>query len=82
MWVVDGFDHKCSRRIKTVMTKDRTAKNWKQFSSWQAYLLIFKNVYLKNFYSWAPVAHTWKPSYSGGRHQKDNSTKPAWTICL
>jgi hypothetical protein len=25
-----------------------------------------------------PVAHICKPSYSGGRHQKDHGSKPAW----
>jgi hypothetical protein len=24
-----------------------------------------------------PVAHTWNPSYSGGRDQEDHSSKPA-----
>jgi hypothetical protein len=24
------------------------------------------------------VAHTWNPSYSGGRDQEDRSLKPAW----
>jgi hypothetical protein len=49
MWVVDRFDCKCSRRIKTVMTKDRTAKNWKQFNNWQTYLLILKKFLFETF---------------------------------
>jgi hypothetical protein len=28
--------------------------------------------------SWASVAHTCNPSYSGGRDQEDHSSKPAW----
>jgi hypothetical protein len=28
--------------------------------------------------SWALVAHTYSPSYSGGRDQEDFSLKPAW----
>jgi hypothetical protein len=28
----------------------------------------------------SPVAHTYNPSYSGGRHQEDHSSKPAWQI--
>jgi hypothetical protein len=28
--------------------------------------------------SWAPVAHTCNPSYSGGRDQDDDGLKPAW----
>jgi hypothetical protein len=27
---------------------------------------------------WAPAAHTCNPSYSGGRHQEDRSSKSAW----
>jgi hypothetical protein len=27
--------------------------------------------------SQAPVAHTYNPSYSGGRYQEDSSSKPA-----
>jgi hypothetical protein len=27
--------------------------------------------------TWAPVAHTWNPSYSGGRNQEDCSSEPA-----
>jgi hypothetical protein len=26
----------------------------------------------------APVAHVYKPSYSGGRDQEDRGSKPAW----
>jgi hypothetical protein len=26
---------------------------------------------------WAPVAHSYNPSYSGGRHQEDCDSKPA-----
>jgi hypothetical protein len=26
---------------------------------------------------WAPVAHAYNPSYSGGRNQEDHSSKPA-----
>jgi hypothetical protein len=28
--------------------------------------------------SWALVAHTCDPSYSGGRNQEDRGSKPAW----
>jgi hypothetical protein len=28
--------------------------------------------------SWVLVAHTYNPSYSGGRNQEDHSSKPAW----
>jgi hypothetical protein len=31
----------------------------------------------KNKNSWAPVAHTYNPSYSGGRDQEDHDSKPA-----
>jgi hypothetical protein len=34
------------------------------------------HVYKKKL-SWAPVAHTYNPSYSGGRDQEDRSLKPA-----
>jgi hypothetical protein len=36
-----------------------------------------KNI-TKREYLWAPVAHTYSPSYSGGRDQEDHSSKPAW----
>jgi hypothetical protein len=29
-----------------------------------------------------PVAHTYNPSYSGGRDQEDLSSKPAWSNSL
>jgi hypothetical protein len=29
------------------------------------------------FLSWVPVAHTYNPSYSGGRDQEDHGSKPA-----
>jgi hypothetical protein len=29
-------------------------------------------------FSWAPVAHTHNPSYSGGRDQEDCNSKTAW----
>jgi hypothetical protein len=32
--------------------------------------------------SQVPVAHTCKPSYSGGRDQKDLGSKPAWANSL
>jgi hypothetical protein len=28
--------------------------------------------------SWVPVAYTCNPSYSGGRDQEDQDSKPAW----
>jgi hypothetical protein len=31
----------------------------------------------KNYPSWALVAHSCNPSYSGGRDQEDHSSKPA-----
>jgi hypothetical protein len=34
--------------------------------------------YSRKFYSWALVAHTYNPSYSGGRDQEDRGSKPAW----
>jgi hypothetical protein len=33
---------------------------------------------LKTKQSWAPLAHTRNPSYSGGRDQEDPSSKPSW----
>jgi hypothetical protein len=30
----------------------------------------------------APVAHTYNPSYSGGRDQEDCGSKPAWAHSL
>jgi hypothetical protein len=33
-----------------------------------------------NCRGWALVAHACNPSYSGGRNQKDHSSKPAWEI--
>jgi hypothetical protein len=32
--------------------------------------------------SWALVAHTCNPIYSGGRDQEDRSSKPAWETVL
>jgi hypothetical protein len=32
--------------------------------------------------SWVLVAHTCKPSYSGGRDQEDLGLKPAWANSL
>jgi hypothetical protein len=32
---------------------------------------------MKQFISQAPVAHTYNPSYSGGRDQGDHGSKPA-----
>jgi hypothetical protein len=29
-------------------------------------------------FSWVPVAHSYNPSYSGGRNQEDSGSKPAW----
>jgi hypothetical protein len=37
-----------------------------------------KKVLLKSKISWAPVAHTCNPSYSGCRDQEDRGLKPAW----
>jgi hypothetical protein len=34
-------------------------------------------VHTNLIYSWAPVAHTCDPSYSGGRDQEDHGSKPA-----
>jgi hypothetical protein len=51
-----------------------SAQRWKvkeAESEMQNAVLEMKN------YSSAPVAHTWKPSYSGGRDQEDNGLKPA-----
>jgi hypothetical protein len=31
----------------------------------------------KHLWSWVLVAHTYNPSYSGGRDQEDNGLKPA-----
>jgi hypothetical protein len=31
---------------------------------------------------WALVAHTYNPSYSGGKDQEDRGSKPAWTNSL
>jgi hypothetical protein len=28
--------------------------------------------------SQVPVAHAYNPSYSGGRHQENHSSKPVW----
>jgi hypothetical protein len=36
----------------------------------------------KDTISWAPVAHTCNPSYSGDRDQKDHGSKPAQTNSL
>jgi hypothetical protein len=33
----------------------------------------------REIYSWALVAHTCNPSYSGGRDQEDHNLKPAQT---
>jgi hypothetical protein len=33
---------------------------------------------IKTWASRAPVAHTYNPSYSGGRDQEDCGLKPAW----
>jgi hypothetical protein len=33
-------------------------------------------------YSWAPVAHFYNPSYSGGRDQEDPDLKPACASSL
>jgi hypothetical protein len=30
----------------------------------------------------APVAHTYNPSYSGGRDEEDQGSKPAWANSL
>jgi hypothetical protein len=38
-------------------------------------LYIFTTI--KNKISWALVAHTCNPSYSGGRDQEDHSSNPA-----
>jgi hypothetical protein len=36
-------------------------------------------LYLSNFhFAWVPLAHTYNPSYSGGRDQEDRGLKPAW----
>jgi hypothetical protein len=32
--------------------------------------------------SWAPVTHTYNPSYSGGRDQEDRGSKPDWANIL
>jgi hypothetical protein len=34
----------------------------------------------KGNYGWVPVAHTYNPSYSGGRDQEDHGLKPAGQI--
>jgi hypothetical protein len=39
-------------------------------------VIIITRKYLSNF-SWVLVAHACNPSYSGGRDQKDCSSKPA-----
>jgi hypothetical protein len=41
------------------------------FISWITFYLKF------NFLSWAPVAHTCNPSYSGDRDQEEYGLKPA-----
>jgi hypothetical protein len=36
-----------------------------------------RHIRSRNWVSWAPVAHAYNPSYSGGRDQKDRSLKSA-----
>jgi hypothetical protein len=38
---------------------------------------ILNFIYSILFVSWAPVAHTYNPSYSGARGQEDGDSKPA-----
>jgi hypothetical protein len=38
------------------------------------YILIVQ----EGFASWVPVAHTYNPSYSGGRNQEDHGLRTAW----
>jgi hypothetical protein len=40
----------------------------------------FMRPYFENTqHSWAPVAHAYNSSYSGGRDQQDHGSKPDWT---
>jgi hypothetical protein len=40
--------------------------------------IVSQNEGIKSFLSQVPVAHACNPSYSGGRDQKDQGSKPAW----
>jgi hypothetical protein len=47
-------------------------------SNSQSILVLHAYVGIENILSQEPVAHTYNPSYSGGRDQEDRSSKPVW----
>jgi hypothetical protein len=51
--------------------------------TYDRYIDILKMYSLSiNTFSWAPVAHAYNPSYSGGRDQEDSGLKAAWAYSL
>jgi hypothetical protein len=67
------------KMIESNVSKVEKPSEWLKIYAWPLNnkRITFLLSCSKNYSSWAPVVHTYNPSYSGGRYQEDHSLKPA-----
>jgi hypothetical protein len=73
--MVSIFLKGCKMHTTRTITTPKNKRKKKRNKKLDRDPCVFQSI--KDFLGWAPMAHAYKPSYSGGRDQEDHSLKPA-----